>query len=105
MAPLVLVARLRLIQLSETARVTPVIQNAEFRRRWKSYVEMISSVNLIDTKITKICGCLHVGLLLLQALRFGGAMPRLQARGESNRGVKGLHSKYCFVLSCVFSKV
>lgn len=41
---------------------------------------------------------------LLQAFRFGGAIPRVQARGESNRGAKGLHglhSNYCFVSRCV----
>ena len=70
---LVLVARLRLIQLSETARVTPVIQNAEFRRGWKSCfltwsLSPFCGPIILDTK-TKICGCLQ-GLCWLPVAGF-----------------------------------
>ena len=100
MALLVLVARLRLIQLSETARVTPVIQNAEFRRRWKSYVEMISSVNLIDTKITKICGCLQ-GLRWPLAVA-GSQIWRSNAASASKRRIEPRCEGFAFkVLFCI----
>lgn len=63
--------RLRLIQLSETARVTPVIQNAEYRPLPKTVLSA-------PREITKS----PPG----QALRFTGTMPSVQARGKPNRG-------------------
>ena len=63
--------RLRLIQLSETARVTPVIQNAEYRRLPKAVVSAPREISKSSRG---------------QARRFKGAMPSVQARGKPNRG-------------------